>query len=200
MSIRDMGTAESLGAEALGQPGHRRFRLFVRTKASSAILWMEKEQLLNLSLIIDRILAQISEGRILRTEARAGGLPPSSGDMPDDFPTLVEHDFQVGQLRLSFDGEHEMFVLAAVPFEIVEDESGEPRLDLQTDDALTFLFTLEQAQQLTSRVTFLVNSGRPICPFCHTPLDGGPHACVKQNGHREIIQVLNEEENEDEDE
>jgi hypothetical protein len=82
----------------------------------------------------------------------------------------------------------------------VEDERGEPQLDLQTDDALTFLFTLEQAQQLTSRITFLVNSGRPICPFCHTPLDGGPHACVKQNGHREIIQVLNEEEEEDEDE
>ena len=106
---------------------------------------------------------------------------------------------QVGQLRLGFDSESETFTLAAVPFDIEEDESGEPQLDLRTDDALTFLFTLEQAQQLTSRITFLVSSGRPLCPFCQTPLDGRPHACVKQNGHREIIQISTEE-GEDEEE
>lgn len=198
MSMRDLGTAEVLGADAVGQPGQRRFRLFVRTRASSAILWMEKEQLLNLSLVIDRVLAQISEGRILRTEAQAGGLPPTEGDMPGTFPTPAEYDFQVGQLRLSFEGELETFVLAAVPFEIVEDEGGEPQIALHSDDALTLFFSIEQAQHLTSRITFLVQSGRPLCPLCHTPLDGSPHACVKQNGHREIIQVLREDEDEEE--
>lgn len=198
MSMSDLGIAEILGADAVGQPGQRRFRLFVRAKTSSAILWMEKEQLLNLSLVIDRVLAQISEGRILRTEAQAGGLSPVTGDMPASFPSPATYDFQVGQLRLSFDGEQEAFILAAVPFEIVEDESGEPQLSLRSDDALTFLFTVEQAQHLTSRITFLVNSGRPLCPLCHTPLDGGPHSCIKQNGHREIIQLLREEEDEEE--
>ncbi len=193
MSMSDLGRAEILGADAVGQPGQRRFRLFVRTQTSSAILWMEKEQLLNLSLVIDRVLAQISEGRILRTEAQSGGLSPVAGDMPVSFPTPAMYDFQVGQLRLSFDGEQGAFILAAVPFEIVEDESGEPQLYLRSDDALTFLFTVEQAQHLTGRITFLVNSGRPLCPLCHTPLDGGPHSCVKQNGHREIIQLLSEE-------
>ncbi len=196
MSMRDLGTAEILGADAVGQPGQRRFRLFARARTSSAILWMEKEQLLNLSLVIDRVLAQISEGRILRTEARAGGLPPAEGDMPANFPRPPEYDFQVGQIRLSFDEEHETFILAAVPFEIVEDESGEPQIALRSDDALTFVFTIEQARRLTSRITFLAQSGRPLCPLCQTPLDGGPHACVKQNGHREIIQILREEDEE----
>lgn len=199
MSMRDLGTAELLGADAVGLPGQRRFRLFVRTRDSSAILWMEKEQLLNLSLVIDRVLAQISEGRILRTEAQAGGLPPAEGDMPASFPAPAEYDFQVGQIRLSFDGEHDTFILAAVPFDIVEDESGEPRIELHSDDTLTLLFTIEQARHLTSRITYLASSGRPLCPLCHTPLDGGPHACVKQNGHRQILQILREED-EDEDE
>ena len=193
-NMRDLGTAEILGADAVGQPGQRRFRLFARAKDSSAILWMEKEQLLDLSLVIDRVLAQISEGRILRTEAQAGGLQQAEGDMPDNFPTPAEYDFQVGQIRLSFDGEHDIFILAAVPFEIVEDESGEPQIALHSDEALSFLFTIEQAQRLTSRITFLVKSGRPVCPLCNAPLDGGPHACIKQNGHREILRVFREEE------
>lgn len=202
MSLRDLGVAEILGAEAIGQPGQRRFCLFARARSYSAVLWMEKEQLLNLSLVIDRMLAQISEGSILRTEAQVGGLPPvEGGDMPGDFPTLPDYDLQVGQLRLSFEGEREAFALVAVPFEIEEDESGEPQIALRSDDALSFLFTMEQALNLTSRITFLVNSGRPVCPLCHLPLDGGPHACVKQNGHREILQVLTEEaDEEDEDE
>src|SRR5579885_3209277 len=198
MSMSDLGMAKTLGADAVGKPGQRRFRLFVSTQRSSAILWMEKEQLLNLSLVIDRVLAQISEGRILRTEAQAGGLSPVAGDLPVDFPSPATYDFQVGQLRLSFDSDQEAFILAAVPFDIIEDESGEPQLSLRAEDGLTFLFTTEQAQFLTSRITFLVNSGRPLCPLCHTPLDGGPHSCVKQNGHRQIIQLLSAEKDEEE--
>lgn len=198
--MHDLGSATQLGAEAIGQPGQRRFRMFARTRTSSVLLWMEKEQLLNLSLIIDRILAQISEGRILRTEARAGGLTSASGDLPADFPDPAAFDLQVGQLRLSFDAEHEIFTLVAIPFSIEEDESGEPEIDLQTDDALTFLFNVEKAQHLTSRIAFLVSTGRPVCPFCQTPLDGRPHACVKQNGHREIVQLLSEEDEDEEEE
>lgn len=198
MSMRDLGTATLLGADAVGRPGQRRFRLFARTRAYSAIMWMEKEQLLNLSLVIDRILAQISEGSILRTEARAGGLPPEGEDMPGDFPTSPDYDLQVGQLRLSFEGDREAFTLAAVPFEITEDERGEPQIELLSEDGLSVLFTIEQAQSLASRITFLVNAGRPVCPLCRTPLDGGPHACVKQNGHREIVQMLEGEEEDEE--
>ncbi len=197
MSMRDLGVAHVLGAEAIGQPGQRRFRLFARTRASSAILWMEKEQLLNLSLVIDRMLAQISEGRILRVEAQAGGLPAAQDDLPNDFPASPDYEFRVGQLRLSFEGQQESFGMMVVPFEIEEDERGEPQISLHTDDALSLLFSIEQAQNLTSRITSLVSGGgRPVCPLCHTPLDGGPHACVKQNGHREIVQMSAEEEQE----
>jgi len=37
-----------------------------------------------------------------------------------------------------------------------------------------------------------------VCPLCQTPLDGGPHACVKQNGHHEIVQIVEAEDEEEE--
>jgi uncharacterized repeat protein (TIGR03847 family) len=196
MSTRDLGAARVLGAESIGQPGQRRFRLFARTKAYSAILWMEKEQLLNLSLAIDRILVQASEGRILRVEARADSLPGTVTSLPDNFPMPADYDFQVGQLRLTFDSELSTFILAAVPFEIAENELGEPQLYLQSEDALSLQFSIEQARDLTSRITLLVSRGRPVCPLCNAPLDDGPHSCPKQNGHREIIQIIKEEDDE----
>jgi uncharacterized repeat protein (TIGR03847 family) len=194
MSITNLGAADVLGAEAIGRPGQRRFRLFVRTRTSSAILWSEKEQLLDLSLAIDRMLAQVSEGRILRIEAQAGGVTPDSGDLPDDFPLAPEYDLQLGQVRLSFDEQRELFVLIALPFEIGEDASGEPQVILLSNQALSLLFTLDQAQRLTSRITFLLKSGRPVCPLCQAPLGDGPHACVKQNGHRQVVQILRTDE------
>jgi len=193
MSTRDLGAAHVLGAEAIGQPGQRRFRLFARTKAYSAILWMEKEQLLNLSLAINRTLVQASEGRILRVEARADSLPGTVTNLPDGFPMPADYDFQVGQLRLTFDNELSTFILAAVPFEVAENELGEPQLYLQSEDELSLQFSIEQARDLTNRITLLVSRGRPVCPLCNAPLDGGPHACPKQNGHREIIQIIKEE-------
>src|SRR6266702_3114665 len=68
---KDLGPIEIVGAEAIGQPGQRRFRLFAMIHNISVALWMEKEQLNNLSIALDRILAQLTEGRILRTEAQA---------------------------------------------------------------------------------------------------------------------------------
>lgn len=198
MSTRDLGTAHIVGAEAIGQPGQRRFRLFARTRTYAAILWVEKQQLLDLSLVIDRLLAQASQGGILRVEAQAGAPRSVNKDLPDDFPMPPDYDFQVGQLRLDFDTARESFVLAAVPFEVIENEEGELEPLLQDEEALSFQFTLEQARELTSRIEFLARRGRPVCPLCNTPLDGGPHACVKQNGHREIIQIIRDDEEEEE--
>ena len=50
---KDLGHLNAFGAEAIGQPGQRRFRLFARSKRGAAFFWMEKEQLNHLSLIID---------------------------------------------------------------------------------------------------------------------------------------------------
>ncbi|HEY6284553.1 MAG TPA: DUF3090 family protein [Ktedonobacteraceae bacterium] len=196
---KDLGPIEIIGAEAIGQPGQRRFRLFAMIHNIAVALWMEKEQLNNLSIALDRILAQLTEGRILRTEAQTSPPVPPLG-APANFPVKPEFEFQVGQLRISYDEKRNLLVLTSVPLGIVMEPGQEPQVILRDEDTLSFRFTLQQAKDLTSSITLLVSGGRPTCPLCRAPLDGGPHACVKQNGHRELVQALEDEVEDNEDE
>lgn len=184
----DLGLVRVIGAEAVGQPGQRRFRLFVRNARNSAVMWMEKEQLNNLSLALDRFLAQLTAGQVLRIEARAGGFRSPSA-MPADFPVTPRYEFQVGRFILSYDESNRMLLLSAIPLEIILESGQEPQVMMRDDEMITFQFTQQQAQELAITITSVVSGGRPVCPLCRTPLDGGPHACVKQNGHREILQI-----------
>ncbi len=193
----ELGLAELVGAEAIGQPGQRRFCLFVRSYRGSAIMWMEKEQLNRLSIAIDRALAQLSEGQILRTEAQTGSRPAPEG-MPPDFPTSPEYDFREAQIGLAYNGQDDLFSLVVAPVDIIMEPGQEPQALVREEDSVSFLFTQKQAQSLSNAINVLVSSGRPVCPLCQTPLDGGPHACVKQNGHYEVVQVIEDDEDEEE--
>jgi uncharacterized repeat protein (TIGR03847 family) len=195
----DLGPIDVLGADAVGQPGQRRFRLFAQNAHGSAVIWMEKEQLNSLSLAIDRFLALITEGQILRTEAVAGRQPPPPS-MPAGFPRQPTYDLQVGQIRLNYDERREVFLLNVVPLEILMERGREPQLVLREDQSLAFLFTQQQAQQLSSTIAILVTSGRPVCPLCGASLDGSPHACEKQNGHHDILHIERETETDEEEE
>jgi uncharacterized repeat protein (TIGR03847 family) len=185
MSV-DLGAVTVLGADAVGQPGQRRFRLFTRSARGSVISWMEKGQLAGLSEALDSSLALITEGQVLRTEARAGE-QKQKVSMPSDFPGHPTYEFQVGQMQLSFDESEGLFTLNVVPLNILMERGEEPQITMHADDAITFSFSQQQAQDLSSIIQATLSFGRPVCPLCHAPLDGGPHACVKQNGHREII-------------
>ena len=196
---KDLGPIEIVGAEAIGQPGQRRFRLFAMIHNISVALWMEKEQLNNLSIALDRILAQLTEGRILRTEAQASPPAPPRG-APASFSATPEFEFQVGQLRISYDERRNLLVLTSIPLGIVMEPGQEPQVILRDEDTLSFRFTLQQAKELTNSITILVSGGRPVCPLCRAPLDGEPHACVKQNGHRELVQAMEDEVDDSEDE
>lgn len=181
MSV-DLGLVSLLGADAVGQPGQRRFRIFLRSTNRSAVLWMEKEQLAGLAEALDRTLALVTDGQILRIEAQVGSSPIAAA-MPGDFPRYPTYDVQIGQMRLSFDEQAAFFSLSAIPLEgMLEQEEND-------DDTLVFTFAQQQAQDLSIAIQVIVSAGRPVCPLCHTPLGGRPHACVKQNGHREIIQI-----------
>jgi uncharacterized repeat protein (TIGR03847 family) len=184
---REFGVADVLGAESVGQPGQRRFRIFVQAQRNSAVMWLEKEQLNSLSLALDSFLAQITEGKVLRTEAQSGSRPIASG-MPADFPTNPTYEFQVGQIQINYDQRSMEFLLNATPLQIVM-ERDEPQVFMDEERTISFQFSQRQAQHLSSTIAQVVVSGRPVCPLCHAPLDGGPHACIRQNGHLEIMQV-----------
>ena len=69
--LQELGRAELLDAEAIGQPGNRRFRIYARSSRGTASLWLEREQMEALSLAIDQLLAQAAGGMVLRAEAQA---------------------------------------------------------------------------------------------------------------------------------
>jgi uncharacterized repeat protein (TIGR03847 family) len=194
MSV-DLGRARILGADAVGQPGQRRFRLFAQSSRGSLIVWMEKEQLNSLSVALDRALAQLSEGTVLRTEARVGGKQLSQA-MPEDFPSPATYEFQAGQIGLNYDERDDLFMLGITPFDIILQGDEEPLIQLKEEEGVSFFFSLPEAQHLSVGISAVVGLGRPVCPLCGVPLDGGPHACVKQNGHREILQIEAEEDEE----
>ena len=56
------GVVQVLGADAVGRPGQRRFRIFLRNSEDAAILWVEKEQLNGVAEALDRSLAIVSDG------------------------------------------------------------------------------------------------------------------------------------------
>src|SRR5947209_2882693 len=95
----DLGPVSILGADTVGEPGQRRFRLYTQAGTRSAIMWMEKEQLNTLSLALDRALAQLTDGRVLRAIAQAGPKPEAEA-MPANFPGRPTFEFQVGQIRI----------------------------------------------------------------------------------------------------
>ncbi|MBE3559185.1 MAG: DUF3090 family protein [Ktedonobacteraceae bacterium] len=183
---RDLGPVSTLGADAVGQPGQRRFRFFARSERGSAIFWVEKEYLNSLALTLDRALAVLSEGQILRPQVQVGQTPDVES-MPTDFPIPPTYDFQVGELRLSFVESEGTFQLTAVPFDILMEPGEEPQLVLREQEAVSLSFTQQDAYRLSRNITAVIAAGRPTCPFCGAPLDDGPHACVKQNGHQRII-------------
>jgi hypothetical protein len=56
---REFGPLAHISAEAIGQPGQRRFRLrALSEEGDSASLWLEKEQLVALGEAIENVLKQ----------------------------------------------------------------------------------------------------------------------------------------------
>ena len=179
----DFGRVELLDAEAIGKPGHRRFRLFARTRGRTAGLWIEREQLQALSDAIDQLLAQIAGGDVLRAL-----LPTEAAEVPGappDFPDNPDVEFQIGELSLGYDERDNLLAILATPLELVE-EQGEIRTQRSSEPGFAARFNRDQATALNQHIVGILASGRPRCQLCGAPLGPEPHACPKQNGHHPI--------------
>jgi uncharacterized repeat protein (TIGR03847 family) len=135
-----------------------------------------------LSLALDRLLAEVSGGVILRKEAQADLAKPPGA--PSDFPEDPDVDFRVAQLTIGFDEEEEAVVLLATPLtleeregELVQREDAEPQFAAR--------ISRQQAIHLTTNIAGALAGGRPRCPLCGQPLDDS-HVCVKQNGYHPV--------------
>src|SRR5205814_7161666 len=77
------GPASRLQAQAIGEPGHRTFRLMVESgDGRAAVLWVEKEQLQALGLAVEQLLTEF-QGKLTGRPPRQ---PPAETFPPN--PTV----------------------------------------------------------------------------------------------------------------
>ncbi len=156
-----------LEAEAIGEPGQRRFRLIAGVGLDLVSLWMEKEQLQALGLAIEQLLEQLRlagyvQSRIPeRPAARTAPLPP-------DIPEYV-----VGKMAIGYDEERQRIAIFAHDIEQDEDE----------DPIFAGRATLPAAKALAHQIARVIAAGRPRCPRCGAVIGPQGHVCPHDNGH-----------------
>lgn len=166
--MTDFGRAELLKAEAIGEPGHRTFRMQVRSGNESAALWLEKEQLAALSLAIRQILQQTASKE-----------PPSESSPPpldDAFPEKPEVDFKIGRLGIGYDEASGLVSIFAYT----------PNEDRDADPTFTCQVSRGQCRDFADQAEQVVSAGRPVCVLCGSPIDPEGHKCLRRNGHSEL--------------
>ena len=171
------GPATRLQAQAVGEPGHRTFRLLVESDdGRAAALWVEKEQLQALGLAVEQLLAEFQGHLAVR--------PPQQPPV-ETFPPNPTVDLRVGRLALGQD-ESELetgprYVLLVYDIE----SSGAEEEDPTQRATFASRATREQLRALSRNIAEVVSAGRPRCPLCGEPMESKdkPHGCVRANGH-----------------
>ena len=178
----DFGLPDYFEAEALGQPGQRRFRLIAQKGFRTAALWLERTDVETLGQALRQVFADLTGSEILRVE---GGqdLPPAPPPRAD-FPSEPDVEFQVGRWAIGVDETNGLIAFLAASLDdamaSIEEDELVPEFRV--------LLTHEAADAFAERAESVVASGRPRCPLCGTALNtlDQPHTCIKQNGHRHI--------------
>ena len=158
----------SLRAEAIGEPGKRRFRIMADSGSSSASMWIEKEQLFQIALAIQQLLATSPE------DQQAYASPPTSREAE----AMTRLDFPVAKLVLGYDGGKGLFII----------EAHEPADREAEDEAATVRVwaNREQVRQFSHEALRVCAAGRPLCPLCGSAIDADGHRCPRHNGHARI--------------
>ena len=153
----------NLNAEAIGEPGQRTFRILADSGTSSATIWLEKEQLLQLALGVKQLLATLPSSEAVANASV--GLREA--------PEASRLDFKVGKLVLGHDARVGRFLIDAHDLETGDEEPATVRVWGERSQVSSFA---DEALKVCA-------AGRPLCPLCGGPLDPEGHSCPRANGH-----------------
>ena len=164
-SARNEFTSVSrLSAEAFGQPGQRTFRIYVDSASSTASIWIEKEQLFQLALAIQQMMATLPEAQT------PTGSPPTEREAPG----LTSLDFKVMKLVLGHDAGRGLFIIDA------HDAEDEERATVRV------WIDKRQLSGFSEEALRVCAAGRPLCPLCGRAIDPEGHRCARVNGHARL--------------
>ncbi len=164
--LYDLNPVARVMTGAVGEPGHRVFYLQGRQGTTLVTLQAEKEQISSLSAGIRDMLDKLGKRPNQETTSS-----PYEVSLEEPFESL----FQIGQLGLGYDQEHDLLVIVAY-----EAPAGE---NPDTVNIVRFWGTREQMRALAQHAAEVVASGRPICVLCGKPIDPEGHFCPRRNGH-----------------
>ncbi len=167
MATHDLGLLIHVSAEAIGEPGQRRFRLrALNAGGDSASLWLEKEQL--------SALGEALEG-ILKSEGYRYERAPLELALEDPpFPLSVTSELRAVRLSLGLNRDEGAIVVQGSDSVEEDDPEG---------STISVRFDYRRAHELRIQIVEVVAAGRPPCPLCTAPLDPAGHVCVRRNGH-----------------
>ncbi len=162
--MNEFTEVSKLEAEAFGQPGRRTFCIRVDSASSSASIWIEKEQLFQLALAIQQMMAQMPDAG-----ASASGPP-----LDREAPGLTNLDFKVAKLVLGYDAGRGFFIIDAH--------------DAHDEDNATVRVWADKRQMLafSEHAMRVCAAGRPLCPLCGRAIDPDGHRCARVNGHAKL--------------
>jgi uncharacterized repeat protein (TIGR03847 family) len=156
----DLPAPERITIGTVGPVGDRLFLLQCRQGPTLLTLKIEKQQV---AVVADYL------ARIVRDQDRPGHLPE---ELELEEPT--EPAWVVGTVGVSYDDTDDRVILVIEEL-VADDETGAiARLSISREQAAAFAI----------HATRLVESGRPPCPLCGSPLDPSGHECPRTNGHR----------------
>jgi uncharacterized repeat protein (TIGR03847 family) len=158
----------------IGEPGARAFYLQARKGKAVVSLALEKVQVAALANRVADLLDALDGG------ATGSASRAARDDAPLDQP-LVEL-FRVGAMAIAWDADARRIVIEAQPqaedgeyVEVADEEAEGP-------DLLRVHLVADDAREFVRRAASLMESGRPLCPFCGEPLEPTGHFCARSNG------------------
>jgi len=152
-------SAERLCVGTVGPVGSRLFLIQCRQGETLLTLKVEKQQVSAMGELL---------ARVVKDQQRPGHLPD---DQALEEPT--DPEWAVGTIGVSYDEAEDRVVL------VIEELVAEGEVGAIARVSIT----REQAAAFTIQATRLVESGRPPCPLCGSPLDPSGHECPRTNGH-----------------
>jgi len=153
-------SAERLCVGTVGPVGHRLFLIQCRQGDTLLTLKVEKQQVAAMGDLL---------ARVVKDQQRPGHVPEAQA-----LEEPTEPDWAIGTIGVSFDEAEDRVVL------VIEELVPEGEVGAIARVSIT----REQAAAFTIQATRLVESGRPPCPLCGSPLDPSGHECPRTNGHR----------------
>lgn len=167
--MHDLGSVSRVAADAVGDPGQRRFRLLAASDDGTAVvLWLEKEELQALAAAIEQLLLQLAGDPRLETLRPA----PPPGPSASEFPAQPNVEFAVHRMALGYDEGRQTYFL------LVHDSDADP----EGPPTLIMAVNELQLRQLRQQAATVCAGGRPRCALCGEVL-GDRHVCIRANGH-----------------